>query len=384
MLSTLKLALDRTVTLANLAEKLRAAYGDRPALLPDLAARGEEEGAGEAVTYAQVIEVGNRLANHLIARLDLKKGQRVLLNLEDQRALFLFLLGAVKAGALAVAVPPGLSAQQVEEIASSSRPHVIITQEPLDLETGTQILPEELAAGLEAADTFFIPYTLKRVDAVSISYPDGTAGSAIMSGNANLVAPQRLLALLLAGLLRGAPAGAAIALSLSRPEGLAAWTACLMAGWSVRAISEDVAAPQVLVASPAQFRDMTEVGLGRSDFPRTRLFVSWGGFLDKAAAERFSGGPAVLLECYGLAEAPPPFLVSLTRAGHRAGPDVRALALPPQRIASRDGGLVSRGPNLTPGYWMDMERTTVLLEHRELLLPLQGHASIGLVTLSRS
>ncbi len=384
MLSTLKLALDRTVTLANLAEKLRETYGERPALLPDLATSGTGKAGDEAVNYDQMIETGNRLANYLISRLDLKKGQRVLLNPEDQRALFLFMLGAVKAGALAVAAPLGAGSERLEAIAGSSRPHVIIAQEPLACETGTQVFPEDLAAGLEDADTFFIPYTLKRVDAVAISYLDGPGCRGVMSGNANLVGPQRFLAALMAGLLRGAPVGAVIAPSLSQPEGLAAWTSCLMAGWAVQAISEDVAVPEVLVASPQQYREMVEVGLGLRDFPRTRLFVSWGGFLDKECAGRFSGGQAALLECYGLAEAPPPLLVSLTRAGHLAGSEVRAWTLPPQRVISRDGCLVSRGPNLTPGYWMDMEGTAKLLERRELRLPLEGDAKPGHILLRRA
>ncbi len=382
MLSTLKLALDRTITLANLAEKLREFYGDGPALLPDLAS-GRADSDDQAVTYAQIIELGNRLANYLISELDLKKGQRVLLNLDDQRALFIFMLGAVKAGALAVAVPLGSDAGSLQAVAASSRPHVIITQEPVAVTSGKQILPEELAEGLGHADSFFIPYTLKRPDTVAISYPDGT-GDGVMSGNGNLVGPQRLLALLAAWLLRRAPARAVIAPPLSGPEGLAAWTTCLMAGWSVQVISEDVAVPEVLVASPTQFRAMAESGLSWRDFRRTRLYVSWGGFLDKACANRFSGGEAALLECFGLAEAPPPLLVSHTRAGQRAGSQVRAWAIPPQRVVEKAGGLVSRGPNLTPGYWMDMERTTALLERRELVLPLAGRAKAGLVTLTRS
>ena len=383
MLSALKLALDRTITLANLAEKLRETYGNRPALLPDLATSGAEV-AEEAVNYSQMIDIGNRLANYLIARLDLKKGQRVLLNLEDQRALFLFLLGAVKAGALAVAAPPGASSERLEAITGSSRPHVVITQEPLACPTGIQVLPEDLAAGLAEADTFFIPYTLKKVDAVAISYSDGPECRGVMSCNANLVGAQRPLAAFMSGLFRGTPPGAVIAPLLSQAEGLAAWTACLMAGWAVQAISEDVAVPEVLVASPAQFREMAEVDLDLSDFPRTRLFVSWGGWLDKACAARFSGGQATLLECYGLAEAPPPLLVSLTRAGHRAGSEVRAWTFPPQRVVSQNGCLISHGPNLTPGYWMDMEGTSALLEDRELPLPLEGRARAGLVTVTRS
>ncbi len=381
MLSTLKLALDRTVTLANLAEKLRESYGDRPALLPDLATgEGTDD---QAVTYVQMVEVGNRLANYLISQLDLKKGQRVLLHLDDQRALFLFLLSAVKAGALAVAAPLDSDAGDLEAIVASSRPHVIITQEPLDIRTGTQVLPEQLAEGLEQADSFFIPYTLKRPDTVAISYPSG-ANDGVMSGNANLVGPQRPLALLMAWLMRGARASAVIAPPLSGPEGLAAWTSCLMAGWSVQAISEDVAVPEVLVASPTQFREMAESGLSWRDFRRTRLYVSWGGWLDKVCATRFGGGEAAILECFGLAEAPPPLLVSYTRAGQRAGSQVRAWTVPPQRIVVRDGRLISKGPNLTPGYWMDMEKTSALLERRELALPLVGRATAGLVTLTRS
>lgn len=376
MLSSLRLALDRTVTLANLAEKTLGAYGSRPALLPDLAA--SEGDTAEAVTYAQMIDIGNRLANYLIARLDLKKGQRVLCNLEDQRALFLFLLGSVKAGALAVSVPPH---EDVGIIAESSRPHVIITQEPMDVAMGTQVLPEQLAEGLAEADAFFIPYTLKRVDAVAISYREGRG---IMSSNANLAGPQRLLALVFAWLTRRAPATAVIAPPLSSPEGLAAWTSCLMAGWTVQAISEDVAIPEVLVASPAQFLEMVEAGLSWRDFRRTRLYVSWGGFLDKACANRFSGGEAALLECFGSAEAPPPLFISFTRAGQRAASQVRAWTLPPQRIVSRDGRLISKGPNLTPGYWMDMERTKELLDNRELVLPLEGRSTAGFVTLVRS
>ncbi len=376
LLSNLRLAFDRTVTLANLAEKTLGAYGNRPALLPDLAT--DEGDATEAVTYAQMIDIANRLANYLIARLDLRKGQRVLFNLEDQRALFLFLLGAVKAGALAVVVPPH---EDINAIAESSRPHVTITQEPLDIVTGTQILPEQLAEELADADSFFIPYTLKRVDAVAISYRDGQG---IMSSNANLAGSQRFLALFLVRLLRKNPTSAVIAPSLSSPEGLAAWTSCLMAGWTLQAISEDVAIPEVLVASPEQFREMAEAGLSWRDFRRTRLYVSWGGFLDKACANRFSGGEAALLECFGMPEAPPPLLVSFTRAGQRAGSQMLALALPPQRIVSRGGHLISKGSNLTPGYWMDMERTKELLDNRELALPLEGRATAGFLTLTRS
>ncbi len=382
MLSTLKLAFDRTITLANLAEKLREFYGDRPALLPDLASGGADPD-DQSVTYTQMIELGNRLANYLISELDLKKGQRVLLNLDDQRALFLFTLGAVKAGALAVAVPLGSDAGALQAIAASSRPHVIITQEPVAVTAGTQILPEELAERLGHADSFFIPYTLKRPDTVAISYPDGT-GDGVMSGNGNLVGPQRLLSLLMAWLLRGVSASAVIAPPLSSPEGLAAWTSCLLAGWSVQAISEDVVVPEVLVASPTQFRAMAESGLSWRDFRRTRLYVSWGGWLDKVSANRFSGGEAALLECFGLPEAPPPLLVSFTRTGQRAVSQVRAWAVPPQRVVGKDGRLISKGPNLTPGYWMDMERTSALLERRELALPLEGRANAGLVTLARS
>ncbi len=391
MLPTLKLALDRTVTLANLAEKLRDAYADRPALLPDLRQDAEPPPEpDEAITYSQASRVGNRLANYLITRYDLKKGQRVLLRLEDQRACFLFLLGAVKAGGLAVIAAPTLAPEALREACENSRPHVTVTETPLGYPAGAQLLPEEMSAGLAEADTFFIPYTLKRVDAVAVSYSQGQPSRGVMSANANLTGPQRALAALLAFLLRdararGARARAAISVPLARPEGLAAWTTALLAGYATQAVQGSSAAgAEVFLASPERFQALAAAGRTWSDFPGLRLCVSWGGFLDAATARAFSGGPAPLLECYGLPEAPPPLLVSLTRAGHPAGSRISAWALPPQRVVSGDGRLVSRGPNLAPGIWMDMEATAELLQRRELVLPLTGRATAGHVSLSRS
>ncbi|MHB8780765.1 MAG: AMP-binding protein [Candidatus Geothermincolia bacterium] len=366
MNATAKLARARTLTISCLGEELLRLYGNAPVLLS--APGGEAE-----LTYGQLVITGNRLANLLISELDLVKGQRVVIETSEPGVLLPLMLGAIKAGALAVPLGAGTDGAARESIAETLRPHVVISSGAWPGSKGRKLPPEELLERLPESTDFFIPYTLKPVDTVAI-WPPASAGGFLMSSNANLVERQRWLAVLLRLAFRGAP-DVAVGLAPTSPGGLAAWVTMLAAGLRERPSAE--AAPGgVLVAEPQRLEECPGA-------PGAAAVIAWGGLLSREAATAVTSAGAWLLECPGTPECPPPALLAVSRPGAEAGAEVMARTASPRRLQVRDGEVLLRGPAKTPGYWMDMERTAALLDSDSLPLGLRGRCTPVGIRLTR-
>ncbi len=85
---------------------------------------------GERLTYRQLDERANRLANYL-RRLGVAPGDRVAVCLERSVEMLVGILAALKAGAAYVPLDPSYPTQRLTFMLSDTRPHVLLTQQRL-------------------------------------------------------------------------------------------------------------------------------------------------------------------------------------------------------------------------------------------------------------
>ncbi|MCH8207174.1 MAG: AMP-binding protein, partial [Chloroflexi bacterium] len=92
----------------------------------------------------------------------------------------------------------------------------------------------------------------------------------------------------------------------------------------------------------------------------TRYILSGGAYLDPDLAQKWENLGIPIVEGYGATEAAP--VITFNRVGRRVSGSVgRALEGQDIRIAE-DGEVLTRGPNVTPGYWQNEEATAAAFD----------------------
>jgi acetyl-CoA synthetase len=89
------------------------------------------QGAPRELTYDDLRRETNRFANVLRDGLGVGKGDRIFILCEGTPDFYVGLLGALKAGLMACALPPGLDAEAVRQRLEVGRPHVVLTTRSL-------------------------------------------------------------------------------------------------------------------------------------------------------------------------------------------------------------------------------------------------------------
>ncbi len=297
--------------LGELPRELAKAWGGRTALVRE---------DGTAVSFRELHRLSDLIACTLIARHDLRKGDRVVVPSEPASGVPA-LLGVVKAGGVAVPLPPGLDEEGAE---CHCRPR-------LRWDGSCEMLAE-VPGGV------FFPYTRKPDELAALAFreEEGIWRGTMLSDRALLSAGFPLVLALRALGLRSAR----LELPLDSPVGMAWALACLRAGAAL---------------SPSAMGGAWLGGIGvRGDLPGgagAARFVCVAGMLERPAPSSASlclDGPCFDEAC-GLV------LVRLRRGG---GDPPRLLWPLPHlryRVDAGTRGLALGGAGLSWGYWGDME-----------------------------
>jgi|GEM_PF-1205712 len=396
----LRLVLDRRLSVSNLLEKLDGLYGPDMAItlprpvMPSLFPR-------PGISIREALRLSNLVAEALIRRLDLRKGERVLVISPDAGEAFLVTLSLVKAGGIAVplSTPPRENRLQVLIREGGIRKALLgggfLRQNPsgrAELPIGRNGLqavavnaadagPGELSLEEASAESsgFFIPYTLKPGSVVAIAPRGGEDGRPLLvmaTSRAILYAARALSCFLPVG-------NGGRCLFLLPPEGaswLSAASLALCAGLHLEfAGAEETPAsrqraegkaPRMAVADPPRISRLS-AGQGEgSRLSGARLWicvdVPEGTRRDETGPPAMGlwsrGGGIIILELSSIQDMAPLALLRLSLAGKRAVLSTPFLPLPPHRIMRGSGSPSGpseveaiRGPAVTPGWWNDLE-----------------------------
>ncbi|MEU1626572.1 AMP-binding protein [Streptomyces sp. NPDC020096] len=380
------------------------------------------------LTYARADELSDGIANHLLSN-GFRHGDRAAIILQNTPQFVLALLGAWKAGGIAVPVSPMYKGRELShvlrdaqvtalvcherawrsyigETAADSPVRIALTTSELDLQsrndhrvlpTGERIRPDDtadlLAAARDAAGAPPPDPALGSDDAALITYTSGTTGTpkGAMNTHGNMAYNAqrqcRVLAL---------PDGATIfALApLFHISGMVSQLAAALAGGSTLALAYRFEAGVVLDAirehrpaymvgpSTAYIALMARPDTTADDFASFRWISSGGAPLPPAIVEEFRRryGHYVrngygLTECTGACASVPPGKeapvdpVSGTLAVGVPGPDtvIRIIGETGLDVPFGEHGEIAvRGPMVVPGYWQRPEESAAALPDGEL------------------
>lgn len=402
LLKRLRLVLDRRLSVSNLLEKLDRFYGPDTAMtlprpvMPSLFPR-------PGISLREALRLSNLVAEALIRRLDLRKGERVMVISPDAGEAFLITASLVKAGGIAVplSTPPRENELQALLREGGVRKALLgggfFRENPsgtVDLPLGRNGLqavavnagdagPGELSLEEASAESsgFFIPYTLKPDSVVALAIRRVENGRPLLvmaTSRAILYAARALSCFLPVGnggrcLFLLPPDGASwlAAASLALCAGLRLeFTEVMAEGTPASREGSESEAPRMAAADPPR---ITRLSLGRGTGSRlsgTRLWICVDvpegtrgderGPLAVGLSPR--GGSNLILEFSSMMDMAPLALLRLSLAGKRTVLSTPFLPLPPHRIR-RGSGFPSgpseveaiRGPAVSPGWWNDLE-----------------------------
>ncbi len=386
--------------LVELLERSAEDFAESPALLikPSLRYR--------VWTYSDLWEDTGRVANYLQDR-GVKKGDRVLIWGPNMPQWVLAFFGALRAGASVVPLDVRSAPDFVEQVVDRTEPRFAFTSRLTDGSSNH----ETPSVRLEELDQAVAEHTprpaevpIEPDDLAEIMFTSGTTGDPkgvmlthrSVSSNVRSVADafpgdasDRLLSILplshmfeqCGGLLVPLLNGARIVYPTSRqptfifralqengitllllvPQGLQlfiegiereverrdrtrAWT--MMNRW----------APRLPMTLRRRLFNQVHARLGG----RVRVMLSGGAYLDPALAQKWENLGIAVAQGYGATEASP--VITFNRLRERVQGSVgRALLGQEVRIAE-DGEVLTRGRNVTPGYWQDEEATAAAFE----------------------
>ncbi|MFW6113705.1 MAG: AMP-binding protein [Actinomycetota bacterium] len=397
MFRKLRFAFRQLVTMSNILENLVEVYGDREVMC-FASPLGYRRFPGRRLFNSDCILFTNLVAEALIRELDLKKGERVILHLSDERELLLLALAVIKAGGIVVPLNREMPWEEAREYAAGCLAGLAVVDEGqrpgipgVDrwMMTGPR---EDVPAGFvsldEAIDSssgFFIPYTLKPNNVVGLfpSFRSGDKPRPVMMTNQGFLATQRIAAFA----LPLAPGKLAyLDLPLCRAMGFASAVVGLCAGAGLYipdggteglASSISRSGCDAFMGTPSSYSALLGEGTGINALSEVRLW-----------SNAFTGLPHIYNDIPGLSNSsrPGPLKLPAAYAGFYGIPETGILTLspaisglrlprgclgmvlPPTRVKIADergrgvprgekGELLVKGPNVTPGYWNDMEET---------------------------
>ena len=387
-------------TLVELLEVSAKTFGPRPALLikPSLRYR--------IWTYADLWEDAGRVASYLQER-GVQKGDRVLIWGPNMPQWVLAFFGAFRAGAIAVPLDIRSASDFVERVVERTEPRLIFGSRftaqsvqrdiPLvHLEELDQVIaayspqPNEVIVGPDdLAEIMFTSGTTGEPKGVMLTHRNITSNTEAVSQTFLGKASDRLLSLLplshmfeqCGGLLVPLLVGARMVYPISRqpsfvfktlqenlitllllvPQGLQLFMDGIEREverqqktglWSVM----HRLAPHLPMAVRRRLFKRVHRRLGG----RMRCILSGGAFLDPALAQKWENLGIPVVEGYGITEAAP--VITFNSVAGRVHGSVGPV-LPGQEInIAEDGEVLTRGPNITPGYWQNQEATAATFQ----------------------
>ena len=406
MFEATRLALRRTLTMANLFENLAEVFGDREAMLLDEPPGGRLLPSAR-INFPACVRFTNLAAEAFIRDLDLKKGERVILYGFEPSELFLVAVAAIKAGGIVVPMRPGLDDSEIGERARGCGAELAVVdgkaleQRPdlsecmpgvrrISASGPAGELPRDVHSLQEAmthSSGFFIPYTLKPSNVVGLFHEVIEDGSlkAVMMTSEGLLGPQRKAALLFPhrcgdiAVCAFAPGSACgfFSSALALVMGL---RLCLVSDSIPEPILEACVKhePTVFMGTSGAYSGLLQAGAAEDDLHSVRLWFAAGADMPKKVADTFRGLGSLRL---GALRFPALFVQSFDAGGRAtmlalkpslpfAGlPEgVTGPALPPNRmrvvddtghrvLRGEEGEMAIKGPAVTPGYWNDIEGT---------------------------
>lgn len=347
------------------------------AKLKDMAADPGRVWIAGSATYADLLAETGRLANTLLS-LGLRKGDRLLLQVEKCEAVLSLYLACLRTGVIFLPVNPGYTVAETEHFLRDAEPALAVTDpgRVAGLEAlGARVtgLPALLllADGMESgfADPEHGPD-----DLAAILYTSGTTGRSkgVMLTRENLASNAEALV----GLWQFTESDVLLhALPVFHTHGLFVATNCVLYSGASMIFHRAFQPAAVLAALPGATvmmgvptfytRLLADVGLTREATSHVRLFISGSAPLSPAThAEWQERTGHAILERYGMTETN--MITSNPYDGARKAGTV-GLPLPgvEVRIAGPEGVLPQgeagaievRGPNVFKGYWRLPEKT---------------------------
>jgi malonyl-CoA/methylmalonyl-CoA synthetase len=327
---------------------------------------------GRPATYGDLWSETSRLANALGA-LGLRKGDRLLLQVEKCEAVLSLYLACLRAGAVFLPVNPGYTIAETRHFLTDAEPALAVVEGDRVAAIAaagvrTLALDDLLMAGAGADDRFADPDHAAG-DLAAILYTSGTTGRSkgVMLSRGNLASNAEALV----GLWRFSEADVLLhALPVFHTHGLFVATNCvLLAGASMifqrsfapEAVLQALPGATVMMGVPTFYsRLLADPRLTRAVCAGIRLFISGSAPLSPAthAEWRERTGHAIL-ERYGMTETN--MITSNPYDGDRRagtvgmplpGVEVRVTGADGAELPVGEAGSIEvRGPNVFGGYW---------------------------------
>ena len=332
-----------------------------------------EASDGRVVTYVALLAETGRHANAL-AGLGVRRGDRVLMQLEKCEAVLTLYLACLRLGAVFLPVNPGYTVAETAHFVADAEPALAILEPSRRGSVAGAVTLAEVEARATAASEVFDDPTSGPEDLAAILYTSGTTGRSkgVMLSRENLASNAEALV----GLWRFTGADVLLhALPVFHTHGLFVATNCVLYAGASMIFQRGFAPAAVLAALPRASvfmgvptfyaRLLGEAGLTRDAVAGLRLFISGSAPLSPAThAEWAARTGHVILERYGMTETN--MITSNPYDGARKAGTV-GMPLPgvQVRIAGPDGALPPgeagsievRGPNVFQGYWRMPEQT---------------------------
>ena len=387
-------------TLVELLEESATGHGLNPALLIKPTFRYR------VWTYADLWQESGRVASYL-QKMGVRKADRVLLWGPNMPQWVLAFFGVLRAGAVAVPLDVRSAPDFVAQVLERTGPRLAFTSRFTSQSVNGDIPSvhlEELDQAVAGLSPDPAELTVEPDDLAEIMFTSGTTGEpkGVMLTHRNIVsnvqaaarafpggASDRLLSLLplshmfeqTGGLLVALVLGCRIVYPTSRQP-----------SFIFKALRENHISILLLVPQALQLfmngieREVEEkgkTGLWRTLHriaPRLplaarrrlfgtvhrrmggniRYFLSGGAYLDPNLSQKWENLGIPILQAYGATEAAPG--ITSTSLGRKVTGSVgRVLSGQEIRIAE-DGEVLTRGPNVTPGYWQNEEATTAAFD----------------------
>ncbi|MBU1669866.1 MAG: AMP-binding protein [Actinobacteria bacterium] len=405
-MNNIKVAADRSITFGNFMDRLAEVYGDKTCFHLDRPLDYSFM-SGESQTFEQWREFVDRMANVFEKDLDVRKGDRVVVDMSNRIEIPFTCFALMKIGAVAVPINFMLTAKEIAYIADDAGAKLMVTDKPVFevqmkeqsavpsierwavWEKAEQLPGEfvEIKPLIEKAPPTYPPQEKDPDELVGIFYTSGTTGfpKGAMMTSRSLLTAQRLTAAIIPTTSKDI---GVMALPLAHLFGFGLTLISLsggLTGYFVRSFDPhrimdaiQKSRATIFVGVPAMYTMMLEAGLDEHDLSSVRIWGSSADAMPDEIAKEFKKrgrlrlGPldldSIFLDAYGMVELSSLACLKMPLPGIKFPPKCVGFPMPPirTRILDEQGGRVRRGevgelavkgPCVMKGYWNKPEET---------------------------